>query len=203
MLRVVGVADSCAHMATFQTELTRLGAAPLRGFFEIISTRCLYLSILMILTAQGQSFPNLVFLPQCVEDVAPKFDLAQHFTVANAVETFLGTRQGHTDTIGNVQKANFTLQIAADQRQQDNVILFTLVLVHYVHFDPCELAGRHKFAQTKQLAGVSREDGNLLWFVVLKEKIAAKSDYKHCFMTVLMAFPISDLFLWVAVLHKE
>lgn len=101
-------------MATIQTELTRQGAAPLRGVFEIFSTGSFYLSIWMILTAQGQGIPNLVLLSQGVEDVAPQFDLTQHCTVANTVETFLGTRQGYTDAIGNVQKANFTLQIAAD-----------------------------------------------------------------------------------------
>lgn len=72
-----------------------------------------------------------------------------------------------------------------------------------MHFDTCELAGRHKFAQTVELAGISRQDSNLLWFVVLKEKIPAKSDYKHCLMSVLMAFPIFDLFFRVVVLHKE
>lgn len=72
-----------------------------------------------------------------------------------------------------------------------------------MHFDPCELAGRHKFAQTVELAGIGCEDGNLLWFVVLKDKIAAKSNYKHRLMSVLMASPIFDLFLWVVVLHKE
>lgn len=190
-------------MATIQTEFTRLGAAPLRRLLEILSTRSHYLSIWMILTAQGQSFPNLVLFPQGGEDVAPQFDLFKHFTVANTVKAFFCTRQGYTDPIGNVQKANFTLWVTADQRQQDNVILFSLVLVHYVHFDPCELAGRHKFAQTVELAHIGSEDGNLFWFVVLKEKIAAKSDYKHCLMFVLMAFSIFDIFLWVVVLHKE
>lgn len=152
MLRVVGVADARANMATIQTEVARQGAAPLRGLFKILTTRSSHLLIRMILTAQGQSIPNLVLLPQGEEDVAPQFDLSQHCTVANTVEPFLGTRQGHADAIGNVQKANFTLQVAADQRQQDNVILFSLVLIHHVHFDPCELAGRHKFAQTVELA---------------------------------------------------
>lgn len=203
MLRVVGVADTCANVATIQTELTRQGAAPLRGLLEIVSTRSFYLSIWMILTAQGQSTPNLALLLQGVEDVTPQFDLAQHRTVANTVESFLGTRQGYADAIGNAQKANFTLFVAADQRQQDNVVLFSLVLVHYVHFDPCELAGRHQFAQTVELARIGCEDGNLLWFVVLKDKILAKSDYKHRLMSVLMAFPIFDLFFQVVVLQKE
>ncbi len=103
-------------MTTIQTELARLGAAPLGGLFEILSTKSFDLSIWMILTAQGQSIPNLVLLPQGVEDVAPQFDLAQHCAIANAVETFLGTRQGYTYAIGDVQKANFTLHVAADQR---------------------------------------------------------------------------------------
>lgn len=91
VLWVVWMTDSRTNMAAFQTELARLGAASLRCLFEIFSRRCLYLSIWMILTAQSQSFPNLVLLPQGVEDFAPQFDLVQHQTVAYAVETFLGT----------------------------------------------------------------------------------------------------------------
>lgn len=102
----------------------------------------------MILTAQGQSRTNLVLFSQTAEDVAPQFDLSQHCTVANAVKTFLCTRQGYTDPIGNVQKANFTLQVAADQRQQNNVILLPLVFVHYVNSDPLELTGWHTITQT-------------------------------------------------------
>lgn len=203
VLRVVWMANPCANMATNQTELARLFAASLRGLFEIISTRRFDLSVLMILTVQSQGIPNLVPLPQCVEDVAPELDFAQHFTVANTVEPFLGTRQGYTDAIGNVQKANLALQVAANQRQQDNVILFSLVLVNDVHFDPCELFCRHEVAQAVQLSGVSCEDSNLFWFVVLKNKIAAKSDYKISLMLVLMAFPILDLLFFVVVLHKE
>lgn len=52
---------------------------------------------------------------------------------------------------------------------------------------------------------VGSEDGNLLWFMVLKEKVVAKNDDKHCLMFILMAFSIFDLFLWGGgvVLHKE
>ena len=130
-------------MATVQTELAGLSAAPLRGLFEIFSTRSFNLLIWMILTAQGQSLPSLVVLPQSVEDITPQFDVAQYCTVAHTVETFLSTRQGYTDTIGDVQEADFTLHVAADQRQQDNVILFSLVLVYYMHFNSRELAARH------------------------------------------------------------
>ena len=54
-----------------------------------------------------------------------------------------------------------------------------------------------------ELASIGCKDGNLLWFVVLKEKIAAKCNYKHGLMLILMASPIFDLFFWVVVLHKE
>lgn len=203
VFRVIWVADTCTDMATIQTELTRLSAAPLWGLFEVLSTGCLNLSIWMIHTAQGQSLPSLGMFPQRVEDVTPQFHLAQYFAVANTVKTFLGTRQGDTDTIGNAQEANFTLLVAADQRQQDNVILLSLIFVYNMHSDPLEQIGRHKFAETVELASVSGKDGNLLWFIVLKEKVATKCNYKLSFMSVLMAFPIFDLFLQVGVLHKE
>lgn len=157
----------------------------------------------MILTAQGQSLANLAFFHQGAENVAPEFDFPQHCTVANAEQTFLCTGQGYTDTIGDVQKASFPLRVTSNQRQQDNVILFSLVLVHHMDFDSSELVCRHDFAQALELASVGSEDGNLLWFVVLTEEVATKGNYKLCLVLVLMAFSIFDFFFKVIVPHKE
>lgn len=63
-----------------------------------------------------------------------------------------------------------------------------------MNFDPGELAGGHEVAQAVELPGVGCEDGNLFWFVPLKDEIATKGDYKLCFMLVLMAFPFFDVF---------
>lgn len=194
MLWVIWVAGFCAHVATIQTELTGQSAASLWSLTEILSTRSCYLQVWVILTVQGQSLPNLVILPQCLEDISPQLDSAQHLTVAYTVQPFLGARQGYTDPIGDAQKANFSLCVAADQRQQDNVILFSLVFVYDMHFDPCEFTGRHKIAQTEELGGVGCEDGYFFWIIVLKEKIVAKGHYEHGLMKVLMAFPVFVLF---------
>lgn len=121
----------------------------------------------MILTAQGQSVPNLVLFTQGVEDVAPQLDLLQHCSVTDAEKAFLGPGQGYADTIWNVQKANFTLGVAADQRQQNNIVLLALVLVHHMNLDSSELVGRHKLVQTMELASVGGEDCDLVWFIVL------------------------------------
>lgn len=102
----------------------------------------------MILTGQGHGIADLALLSQLGQDVAPQFDFSQHFTVANAVETFLCTRQSYTDPVGNVQKADFAPQVTADQRQQNDVVLFSLVFVHDVNSDTSELIGWHKLAQT-------------------------------------------------------
>lgn len=146
MLRVVRVTNTCANVAAIQTEFARLSAPPLRGLFKIFSTGGCYLAIWMILTAQGQSFLDLVVSSQGAEDVAPQLDLLQHCTVTDTEKAFLGPGQGDTDAIWNVQKANFALRVAADQRQQNNIVLLALVLVHYVNLDPFELVGRHKLA---------------------------------------------------------
>lgn len=72
-----------------------------------------------------------------------------------------------------------------------------------MHFDPCKLIGGHEIAQAEELTAVSGEDSNLFRFVVLHQKIATQSYYKHGFMFVLVTFPILDGFLKVAVLQKE
>lgn len=154
-------------MAAIQTEFTRLSAAPFRGLLKVFGTVCCYLPVWVVLTAQGQTFPDLFLFSQGVEDVAPQLDLAQHYTVTNTVEAFLGTGQGNANAIWNAQKPNFALRVAADQRQQDNIILLTLVLVHYMNLDPLKLFGGHKFAQTVELASIGGEDCDLVRSVVL------------------------------------
>lgn len=154
-------------MAAIQTEFARLKAAPLGGLVKIFSTRGCYLAIRMILTAQGQRFLDLVLSSQGVEDVAPQLNLLQHCTVTNTEKAFLGPGQGYADAIWNVQKANFALGVAADQRQQNNIVLLALVLVHYMNLDASELVGRHKLAQTVELASVGSKDCDLVWLIVL------------------------------------
>lgn len=154
-------------MAAIQTKLARLSAAPLGGLLKIFRTRGRYLAIWMIITAQGQRFPDLVLFSQSEEDVAPQLNLLQHCTVTDTEKAFLGPGQGYADAIWNVQKANFALGVAADQRQQNNIVLLALVLIDYMNLDPCKLAGRHKLAQTVELASVSGEDCDLMWLIIL------------------------------------
>lgn len=147
VLGVVGVANAGADVAAVQAELARQHAAALRSLLEVFCTRRFDVTVGVILTGQGQGIADLVLLPQLGQDVVPQFDLLQHFAVADAVETLLGTRQGNTDPVGDVQKAHFFLPVAADQRQQDNVVFFSLVFVHHVNSDPFEFTGWHKLAQ--------------------------------------------------------
>lgn len=167
VLGVVRVANSCANMAAIQSEFARLSAPPLRGLFKVFGTGGCDFPIGMILTVQGQSIPDLVLFAQGVEDVAPQFDLFQHCTVSDTVKAFLGAGQGDADAIWNVQKPDFAFGVAADQRQENNIILLTLVLVHHMNLDPCELVGGHEVAQTIELASIGGEDCDLMGLVVL------------------------------------
>lgn len=167
MLGVVRVTNSCTNVAAIQSEFAWLSAAPLRGLFEVFGTGGCDFPIGMILTAQGQSIPDLVLFPQGVEDVAPQFDLFQHCTVTDTVKAFLGAGQGDADAIWNAQKPNFAFGVAADQRQQNDIVLFTLVLVHHMNLNPFELVGRHEVAQTVELASIGGEDCDLVWLIVL------------------------------------
>lgn len=89
VLLVVRVASTGAHVTTVQAELAGQVAASLRSMFEVVSAECFNVSLRVVLAAQGQGRAHLVFLSQCVQDVAPKLDLSQHGHVSNAVETLL------------------------------------------------------------------------------------------------------------------
>lgn len=115
VLDVVGVANTGADVAAVEAELARQHAAALRSLLEVFSTRGFYLLVGVILTGQGQGISNLLLLSQLGQDIFPQFDFSKHFTVPNAVETFLCTGQGYTDPIGNVQEANLALLVTADQ----------------------------------------------------------------------------------------
>lgn len=54
-----------------------------------------------------------------------------------------------------------------------------------------------------ELASVGGEDCDLVWFIVLQEKIAAESNHKHGLVLVLMAFSVFDLLFSAGVLHKK
>lgn len=54
-----------------------------------------------------------------------------------------------------------------------------------------------------KLASVGREYSDLFGFVILEEEVSAQSNDKFCFMRVLMASSIFDLFLKVVVFQKE
>lgn len=144
-----------------------MSAAPLGGLLKVFGTGGCDFPIGMIVTAQGQSIPDLVLFPQGVEDVAPQLDLFQHCAVTDTVKAFLGAGQGDANAIWNVQKPNFAFGVAADQRQQNNIVLLALVLVHHMNLDPCELVGGHEVAQTVELASIGGEDCDLVWLIVL------------------------------------
>lgn len=62
--------------------------------------------------AQAETISNVLYICQCVQDIAPQFSLSPHCTVSKTVNTFLWTGQNYTDVIWNVEKANLTFRVA-------------------------------------------------------------------------------------------
>jgi hypothetical protein len=66
----------------------------------------------VVLAAELERLAYLIALPQRVNDLAPQGHPGQHLHVPNAVHPLLGSRQGHTDAVGYLEKAHLALLVA-------------------------------------------------------------------------------------------
>ena len=57
-------------------------------------------------------------------------------TVAENVETTLGSGKSDADTVDNRKKPNAVIVVASYERQKDHGILFSLVRIHSNDFEP-------------------------------------------------------------------
>lgn len=161
VVSVIRVTGARADMAAGQAEVTRQLAAPLRHLLKVIATRNRRTRPGVVLTAQRQLPTRPPVLSEGVQDVAPQLNSAKHSQVPDAVETLLSSGQGYTHPVRDLQETHASLRVAANQRQQDDVILLALILVHHVNLNPSELSGRQKFAKTVQLPCIGGKNGDL------------------------------------------
>lgn len=70
------------------------------------------MGIRVVLAAELEHLANLIILSKGMDDLAPQGDFGQHLHVSNAVHPLLGSRQGHTDTVGYLKKTHLALLVA-------------------------------------------------------------------------------------------
>lgn len=93
--------------------------------------------------------------------------------------------------------------VAPHEREEDDIILFPLVLIHDMDLDTSKCLGRHEFAQAEELAGVGGEDGDLGGRVFLAQEVLAQLYHKVSLMLILVASAFSDFLLREVVFYKE
>ena len=157
----------------------------------------------MVLAAEPEGAADLIVLSKGVDDLAPQGHPGQHLHVPNAVHALLGAGQGHADAVGYLEKTHLAFLVAAYEREEDDVILLPLVLVHHVDLDAGEGPGRHEFAQAEELPGVGGEDGDLGGQVLLAQEVPAQLYHKASLVLVLVASAFLDLLFRKAVFYKE
>ena len=129
----------------------------------------------MLLTLKPNSICNLSFFVDVAHNVLPQERLgAELFKVPDAVERMLCSGERDTDSVVNAEKANGSLPVAADQAQQNDVILLALVVVYGGDTDAAESVSWHPLLESDQLAGVSCEDGDGGRGVSLLQEISAQ-----------------------------
>lgn len=134
VLGVVRVAGARADVAAVQPKLARQAAAALGHVGEVLVRRHARAALRVVLAAQGEGGARLAVFAQGVQDGAPQLDApAEHGHVAQAVQALLGARQRHAHAVGDGQEAHAVLRVAAHQRQDHDVILLPLVLIHHVN----------------------------------------------------------------------
>lgn len=138
-----------------------------------------------------------------MEDVAPQRNRSQHLHVPDTIKSHLGTRECHANTVRNVQKTDPPLEVAANERQYDNVVLLPLIFVDHVDPDARKLTGGHEPSQTVELPGVSGKNSDLGGLVFLTQQIAAKGDHKASLVRVLVTPTIFDFLFKLTMIHKK
>ena len=74
--------------------------------------------------------------------------------VSNGDKSVPSSGQRHADPIISLQEANLSLVVASDQRQQDDVVLLPLIVVHCSNCNAREIFSLHQLLEGKELAGV-------------------------------------------------
>ena len=116
--------------------------------------------------SEDDIFPDLIFGAEQVAQMGPQWTgLGQELHVAQDVESVTGARERHADTIGDAQKPNRFIGIVADEREDDDVVLFTLIVVDDRHGDALDIGTESLVAvsgELKQLGSVRRQDRDIL-----------------------------------------
>ena len=85
-----------------------------------------------------------------------------------------GSGECNTHSVVNTKEPDAALNIAPHQGQQDDVILFSLIVVYCCCTHSFKLQDWHLLPELKQLTRVCCQDGDLFWFILLFEKISAE-----------------------------
>ena len=116
----------------------------------------------MKLAAERESSAKEASPAHIGEQLAPENRLgAQLRKVPQAEQAMSRSGQRHTDAIVCAEKPNRSLDVAADQRQQDDVILLPLIVVNSAHSHTKKLIPWHPFLESIKLSSVCGEDRDL------------------------------------------
>ena len=86
----------------------------------------------MVDASQGKPVPNRVILCQCLLNILPKFtSVAQLVHIANDVKGISGSGQSYIDSVVRLQETNNASLVTSHQRKENNVVLFSLEVIHH------------------------------------------------------------------------
>jgi len=136
VVAVVRVTDPLTDVPAAQPISALPHAAALRRLVEVLRGSRLDLRLVrMILTRQAKRLANDARLLGPLRHLAPQIAVSrQVLEVADDVEAHLGARQSHADSIFVADETDVRFQLAraaaaAHERQQNDVVLFSLVVV--------------------------------------------------------------------------
>lgn len=163
----------------------------------------------MAIAAHHQVTTHLAVLVENLLNVKPQlaFRSGQEADVAEEEETVTGARQGDADSIGRLQEAHHPLVIVPHQRQDDNVVLLALVIVHRRDVDVIERSqlvlltplGHHE----SHLGGVGDQDGDPLLADALLRQEMGQSEGHGRFVAVQVTGAAVLFRFGMVVIEKE
>lgn len=173
------MAFEMTRMSAFKSKSAVEHATTFGSFAEIFRHGGVNETGRVILAAERQGINHPLLLCQVFTDAVPEdASFCHQIHVSYDKQTHFCPRQRNADTIVRLEESDLSLLVAANERQQDDVILLSLVVVDWSNANSLELRFRHLLPQEEHLSGVGREDGDLLRPVTLFQEVSTQRRQK-------------------------
>ena len=207
MFSVCWVTLALTHMATRKSRATRFGATTLWMLLKVRGYLGFNFVVLVYLVVQRQSWADSVHFLQMVNNLWPLgvVLVVEHLQISYDVEPLLSSGKRYTDSVLDPEKTNVVFRIASDKGEQNDLVLFSLKVIHSCHTNSFKDLPLHLPPKLKELPSVHGQNGDFLGCIALLQQIVTELNYVLHFVLVHVALGVRGtiVFFWFSVVDEE